>query len=635
MRKKQKKRNNYFIIIIIMLVVFLLSLFLFSKIFSDNTSNSNLSEVEKNINGSETVKFKLNGGKVVSLYLGDTYVDEGVSAISSTDGDVSKYVEINGKVDTTKVGSYTLTYTLIYKGTTTTLERTVKVNESVKLTLIGKATVYLPKGSTYTDVGAKAIDKKDGDISDKIVVDNKVDINTPGEYEIKYSIKKDNQEVTVTRKIIVFNFDMTISASNNNSTNKDITLNVKVNSDKFGYLILPNGEKVNKTAYNYTVSQNGTYEFSAYSEYGIYLKKKFIVNNIDKESPTGTCSGTYGNGTSNIIIDARDNTGISKYVVNDNSYTTNNIIINKEMSSVNVIVYDKAGNFINISCSLVKKEVEKPTPSPTPNPSGTIKYMASTNTIKISVESISNYYVSHIWVKDAYSQLKTAVPDNFGNELLTPSNILNSAVKKHGWNNKVIIAVNGSGFVLKDTYDTAFYEANPSFNMTSVSPIVIVEGKVLRNISNGKIPSSNRVTYGLKKNGYLEYYNYVKGTNVAANINTSKKIINDGVQNTVAFTPVLVSGGKVVAYDTSPNIRQGFCQIDKNNFIFITNNDGSRENGFSFKGMAEYMVSLGCQTGFNLDGGGSTTLLVKNKGASPSTLVGNKRKVADILYFHE
>lgn len=635
MRRKQKKKNNYFIIIIIMLVAFLLSLFLFSKIFNNNTSNSNLSEIEKDINGSETVKFKLNGGKVVSLYLGDTYVDEGVSAISSTDGDVSKYVEINGKVDTTKVGSYTLTYTLIYKGTTTTLERTVKVNESVKLTLIGKATVYLPKGSTYTDVGAKAVDKKDGDISDKIVVDNKVDINTPGEYEIKYSIKKDNQEVTVTRKIIVFNFDMTISASNNNSTNKDITLNVKVNSDKFGYLILPNGEKVNKTAYNYTVSQNGTYEFSAYSEYGIYLKKKFIVNNIDKESPTGTCSGTYGNGTSNIIIDARDNTGISKYVVNNNSYTTNNIIINKEMSSVNVIVYDKAGNFTNISCGLVKKEVEKPTPSPTPNHSGTIKYMASTNTIKISVESISNYYVSHIWVKDAYSQLKTAVPDNFGNELLTPSNIINNTVKKHGWNNKVIIAVNGSGFVLKDTYDTAFYEANPSFNMTSVSPIVIVEGKVLRNISNGKISSSNRVTYGLKKNGYLEYYNYVKGTNVAANINTSKKIINDGVQNTVAFTPVLVSGGKVVAYDTSPNIRQGFCQIDKNNFIFITNNDGSRENGFSFKGMAEYMVSLGCQTGFNLDGGGSTTLLVKNKGASPSTLVGNKRKVADILYFHE
>lgn len=635
MRRRQKKKKNYFIIIIIMLVVFLLSLFLFSKIFNNNTSNSNLSEIEKDINGSETVKFKLNGGKVVSLYLGDTYVDEGVSAISSTDGDVSKYVEINGKVDTTKVGSYTLTYTLIYKGTTTTLERTVKVNESVKLTLIGKATVYLPKGSTYTDVGAKAVDKKDGDISDKIVVDNKVDINTPGEYEIKYSIKKDNQEVTVTRKIIVFNFDMTISASNNNSTNKDITLNVKVNSDKFGYLILPNGEKVNKTTYNYTVSQNGTYEFSAYSEYGIYLKKKFIVNNIDKESPTGTCSGTYGNGTSNIIIDARDNTGISKYVVNNNSYTTNNIIINKEMSSVNVIVYDKAGNFTNISCSLVKKELEKPTPSPTPNHSGTIKYMASTDTIKISVESISNYYVSHIWVKDAYSQLKTAVPDNFGNELLTPSNILNNTVKKHGWNNKVIIAVNGSGFVLKGTYDTAFYEANPSFNMTSVSPIVIVEGKVLRNISNGKIPSSNRVTYGLKKNGYLEYYNYVKGTNVAANINTSNKIINDGVQNTVAFTPVLVSGGKVVAYDTSPNIRQGFCQIDKNNFIFITNNDGSRENGFSFKGMAEYMVSLGCQTGFNLDGGGSTTLLVKNKGASPNTLVGNKRKVADILYFHE
>ena len=50
MRRRQKKKNNYFIIIIIMLVFFLLSLFLFSKIFNNNTSNSNLSEIEKDIN---------------------------------------------------------------------------------------------------------------------------------------------------------------------------------------------------------------------------------------------------------------------------------------------------------------------------------------------------------------------------------------------------------------------------------------------------------------------------------------------------------------------------------------------------------------------------------------------------------
>ncbi len=98
---------------------------------------------------------------------------------------------------------------------------------------------------------------------------------------------------------------------------------------------------------------------------------------------------------------------------------------------------------------------------------------------------------------------------------------------------------------------------------------------------------------------------------------------------------MLVDNGKVVTSDTSPNIRQGFCQIDKNNFVFITNNDGNRSAGFSFKKMAEYMVSLRCITGFNLDGGGSTTLLFKNSDNNIITLTGNTRAIADVIYFHE
>ena len=47
------------------------------------------------------------------------------------------------------------------------------------------------------------------------------------------------------------------------------------------------------------------------------------------------------------------------------------------------------------------------------------------------------------------------------------------------------------------------------------------------------------------------------------------------------------------------------------------------------------MVSLGCKMGFNLDGGGSTTLLFKDKDSSVKALVGNSRKIADIVYFHE
>lgn len=230
--------------------------------------------------------------------------------------------------------------------------------------------------------------------------------------------------------------------------------------------------------------------------------------------------------------------------------------------------------------------------------------------------------------------MKTAVPDNFGNTLMKADEILKQDINKLGYQNKTIIAINASGFVLNGSFDSEYYKANSAWNKTSVSPIVIVNGKTLRDFSSKTIPREKHITYGLKKDGYLDYYTYVKGTNVEANIATSKKIINDGVKYTFAFNPVLVENKKIVATKTDRNIRQGFCQIDKNNFVFITNNSGNRSIGFSFKSLAEYMISLNCETGFNLDGGGSTTLLFKENN-DISVLYGNIRNIADILYFHE
>jgi len=163
---------------------------------------------------------------------------------------------------------------------------------------------------------------------------------------------------------------------------------------------------------------------------------------------------------------------------------------------------------------------------------------------------------------------------------------------------------------------------------------VIVDGKVLRDFSNNKIPSSKHITYGLKKDGNLEYYKYQTGTNIQANIQTSQKIINDGVLYTFAFNPVLVLNGKAISNDTSPNIRQGLCQIDKNNFVFITNK-ANRSTGFSFKSLGDYMVKLGCKTGFNLDGGGSASLLLKDSSNNITTIANSTRAIADIIYFHE
>ena len=48
------------------------------------------------------------------------------------------------------------------------------------------------------------------------------------------------------------------------------------------------------------------------------------------------------------------------------------------------------------------------------------------------------------------------------------------------------------------------------------------------------------------------------------------------------------------------------------------------------------MIKLGCHTGYNLDGGGSTSLIYKEKNSTNiNTLRNTSRKVVDIIYFHE
>ena len=112
---------------------------------------------------------------------------------------------------------------------------------------------------------------------------------------------------------------------------------------------------------------------------------------------------------------------------------------------------------------------------------------------------------------------------------------------------------------------------------------------------------------------------------------------SDGIRNTVSFRPVLVKDFNRVTNGTSNDIRQAICQIDKNNFVIITNTNSTsnRSEGFNFKDLADYMVSLNCRTGYNLDGGGSTNFYYKKNNSNLYSIVTTSRSVADILYFVE
>ena len=54
----------------------------------------------------------LNGSSTIQLNVGDTWTDPGATATDDTDGDISSSITVNGTVDTSTVGTYTLTYSV-------------------------------------------------------------------------------------------------------------------------------------------------------------------------------------------------------------------------------------------------------------------------------------------------------------------------------------------------------------------------------------------------------------------------------------------------------------------------------------------------------------------------------------------
>lgn len=141
--------------------------------------------------------FFLNGSSEVVLNVGQDYKEKGAKALFNL-----FRIKIEGKVDSNKVGTYKIKYYYFYSHIT----RTVKVIDKVSptITLNGNIEFNLAINGEYNEPGFKAIDNYDKDITDKVIVDNKIDLTKPGTYEITYSVKDSSgNETSVTRKIFV------------------------------------------------------------------------------------------------------------------------------------------------------------------------------------------------------------------------------------------------------------------------------------------------------------------------------------------------------------------------------------------------------------------------------------------------
>ena len=393
-------------------------------------------------------------------------------------------------------------------------------------------------------------------------------------------------------------------------------------------MLNPSLKKVNSSTVTYKVYVNGTYTFFVYDKDGLVDSVDVKVTEVnpvvaDTTKPKGSCTASVSGKTTKYVVKASDASGIKNYKHNGKTYSSGTFSVENDVEDDTVRVTDKAGNYIDIQCTY--------DPISSGNKSVVASY--SSDTLKYWIEKPNtNYYVSHIWVKDAYNQMNAELNTTIG-QLQVTKTMVDNTISKYGYSKKGMLAINASGFIMSagDSYEKYV----SSWRLSSRAPVIFIRGKLVRNYTQYSLPGAMYAVYGLKKNGYLAYYTFGGGNSAISN---NKKVVEqmqkDGIRNTVSFTPVLVVDHKSVTSDTSPNLRQALCQIDRNNFIIITNVT-SRSAGFNFKDMANYMVSLNCRTGYNLDGGGSINLYYKKNNSTVSSIKTSSRPIADILYFVE
>jgi len=133
-------------------------------------------------------KVEIIGQSTVEVEFGTEYKDEGVKAKAKFK-DISNQVIVESNVDTSKLGTYTVTYKVPHSKSYDTYTRTVVVKDTTgpEITLNGGEEYRLQYGSTYEEPGFEAKDACDGDVKDKVTT-AKVDTEN-GNFDMHYVVE--------------------------------------------------------------------------------------------------------------------------------------------------------------------------------------------------------------------------------------------------------------------------------------------------------------------------------------------------------------------------------------------------------------------------------------------------------------
>ncbi len=225
-----------------------------------------------------------------------------------------------------------------------------------------------------------------------------------------------------------------------------------------------------------------------------------------------------------------------------------------------------------------------------------------------SGDSTVTYYVADLVLSDA-TVLESAFADNaFGTNITETTSAIAAA-------NDAVFAVNGDYYGFRDT------------------GIVIRNGVAFRD-------EGAREGLAFYRDGHVEVYDETSTTAAA--------LVEAGVWNTLSFGPALLEDGEVVdgidEVEVDTNVgnhsiqgeqpRTAIGVVDDNHIVVVVVDGRSPgySAGVTMTGLAEIFQGLGAQTAYNLDGGGSSTMVFGGELVNDPLGKGTERATSDILY---
>lgn len=257
-----------------------------------------------------------------------------------------------------------------------------------------------------------------------------------------------------------------------------------------------------------------------------------------------------------------------------------------------------------------------PTASASPATVTDTTYNASNAQISISTHTEGSgtdtvtYYVATVKLHDATALRSAFAQNKFGTNIIETTS---SIAKDHD----AIFAINGDYYGFRDT------------------GIVIRNGVIYRD-------SGARTGLAFYRDGSVKIYDETT--------TSAQKLVDAGVWNTLSFGPPLVENGAVVSgiddVEIDTNFGNHSIQGDQPRtlvgqksdgtliFVVVDGRNEGHSRGVTMTEAAAIMVKLGCQTAYNLDGGGSSTMYFNGTVVNqPSN--GGERGTSDILYIED